>query len=102
MFNAILTKIVGSKNERDLKKMQPLVQEINEMEPGMARLSDTQLAEMTVKFRERLAGGETLDDLLPEVFAVVREASKRSLSMRHFDVQLIGGMVLHQGRISEM
>ncbi len=102
MFNAILTKIVGSKNERDLKKMQPVVQRINEMEPGMARQSDVQLAEMTVKFRERLAGGEPLEDLLPEAFAVVREASRRALSMRHFDVQLIGGMVLHQGRISEM
>ncbi len=102
MFNAILTKIVGSKNERDLKKMQPMVQRINDLEPEMARLSDVQLAELTPKFRQRLAGGETLDDLLPEAFAAAREASKRVLSMRHFDVQLIGGMVLHQGRISEM
>ncbi len=102
MFNAILTKIMGSKNERDLKKMQPLVHRINELEPEMIRLTDVQLAEMTVKFRQRVAGGESLDDLLPEAFAVVRESSNRVMNMRHFDVQLIGGMVLHQGRISEM
>ncbi|MDD1750728.1 MAG: hypothetical protein LUO89_12750, partial [Methanothrix sp.] len=102
MFNAILTKIVGSKNERDLKRLGPLVQRINELEPEMQRLSDVQLAGLTPKFRERLAGGEALDDLIPEAFAAVREASRRVVSMRHFDVQLIGGMVLHQGKISEM
>jgi preprotein translocase subunit SecA len=102
MINAILTKIVGSKNERDLKKMRPIVERINEIEPELVRLSDVQLAEKTPKLRQRLAGGETLDDVLPEAFAVVREASKRVLSMRHFDVQLIGGMVLHQGKIAEM
>jgi preprotein translocase subunit SecA len=102
MFNSILTKIVGSKNERDLKKMRPTVERINGLEPEFVRMSDVQLAEMTSKLRQRLAGGETLDDVLPEAFAVVREASKRVLSMRHFDVQLIGGMVLHQGKIAEM
>ena len=102
MINAILTKIVGSKNERDLKKMRPIVERINELEPELVRLSDIQLAEMTSKLRQRVAGGETLDDILPDAFAVVREASKRVLSMRHFDVQLIGGMVLHQGKIAEM
>ena len=102
MFNAILTKIVGSKNERDLKKIVPVVQRINELEPQMAGLSDLQLPELTDKFRQRLADGETLDDLLPEAFAAVREASKRVLYMRHFDVQLIGGMVLHHGKIAEM
>jgi preprotein translocase subunit SecA len=102
MFNTILTKIVGSKNDRDLKKMAPLVQRINELEPEMQRLSDVQLPELTVKFRQRLDSGELLDDLLPEAFAAVREAGRRVLSMRHFDVQLIGGMVLHQGKISEM
>jgi preprotein translocase subunit SecA len=102
MFNAILTKIVGSKNERDLKRMGPVVQQINELESGMARLSDTQLAELTPKFRERLAGGEALDDILPDAFAAAREVAKRTLNMRHFDVQLIGGIVLHQGRIAEM
>ncbi len=102
MFNTILTKIVGSKNERDLKKLAPQVQRINELEPEVQRLSDTQLAELTSKFRQRLAAGESLDDILPEAFAAVREAGRRTLWMRHFDVQLIGGMVLHQGKISEM
>jgi preprotein translocase subunit SecA len=102
MFNAIVTKIVGSKNERDLKKMAPLVQTINSLEPEMQRLSDVQLAELTPKFRQRLADGESLDDILPEAFAAVREAGRRTLAMRHFDVQLIGGIVLHQGKIAEM
>ncbi len=102
MIGAILTKIVGSKNERDLKRISPIVQRINELEPDRARLSDAQLAELTPKFRERIANGEALDDLLPEAFATVREVSKRVLNMRHFDVQLIGGVVLHWGRISEM
>jgi preprotein translocase subunit SecA len=102
MFNAILTKIFPTKHDRDLKKMAPVVQRINELEPAMQRLNDLQLAELTVKFRSRLADGETLDDILPEAFAAVREASRRVLSMRHFDMQLIGGMVLHQGKISEM
>jgi preprotein translocase subunit SecA len=102
MFNAILTKIVGSKNERDLKRMAPIVQRINELEREVSRLSDLELKGRTPKFKERLAAGETLDDLLPEAFATIREASKRTLGMRHFDVQMIGGMVLHQGKISEM
>src|SRR5512139_2243768 len=102
MFGAILTKIVGSKNDRDLKQITPIVQRINDLEPEMARRSDAELAELTPKFRERLAAGETLDDLLPEAFAAVREVGKRVLNMRHFDVQLIGGVVLHRGRIAEM
>ncbi len=102
MFNAILTKIVGSKNERDIKKMHPVIQRINELETEMSRLSDVQLAELTPKFRQRIADGESVDDVLPEAFAAVREVSKRVLLMRHYDVQLIGGMVLHQGKISEM
>ena len=102
MFSTILTKIVGSKNERDLKQIAPLVERINELEPEMARRSDAELAELTPKFRERLANGETLDDILPEAFAAVRETGKRVLSMRHFDVQLIGGAILHKGRIAEM
>jgi preprotein translocase subunit SecA len=102
MFSKILTKIVGSKNDRDLKQIAPLVQRINELEPEMVRLTDAQLAELTPKFRERLAKGETLDDILPESFAAVREVSKRTLNMRHFDVQLIGGAILHSGRIAEM
>jgi preprotein translocase subunit SecA len=102
MFNAIVTKIVGSKNERDLNRMAPAVQSINALEPEMQRLSDVQLAELAPKFRQRLADGESLDDILPEAFAAVREAGRRTLAMRHFDMQLIGGIVLHQGKIAEM
>jgi preprotein translocase subunit SecA len=102
MFSAILTKIFGSKNERDLKLIAPIIQRINALEPEMARRSDAQLAELTPKYRERITNGESLDDLLPEAFATAREVSKRILNMRHFDVQLIGGIILHQGRISEM
>jgi preprotein translocase subunit SecA len=102
MFNAILKKIFGSKNERELKKLGPLVDLINALEPKMAALSDQALAGQTVLFRERLEKGESLDALLPEAFAAVREASRRTLGMRHFDVQLVGGIVLHQGKIAEM
>ena len=102
MVGNILTKIFGSKNERDLKRMQPLVEQIGSFEPELMRLSDEALAAKTVEFRQRFAQGASLDALLPEAFAVVREAGKRVLGMRHFDVQLIGGMVLHQGKIAEM
>ena len=102
MFSSILTKIVGSKNDRDLKEIAPIVGRINELEPEMAARSDGELRELTPRFRERLAAGETLDDLLPEAFAAVREVSKRTLAMRHFDVQLVGGVVLHRGKIAEM
>jgi preprotein translocase subunit SecA len=102
MINTIITKIIGSKNERDLKKIEPTVQRINELETEIGRLSDLELAETTPKFRQRLTEGETVDDVLPEAFAVVREAAKRVLAMRHYDVQLVGGMVLHQGKIAEM
>jgi preprotein translocase subunit SecA len=102
MINALLKKIVGSKNERELKRMRPSVERINSLETAMIALSDEELAAKTIEFRERLDKGEILDDLLPEAFAVVREAGKRVLGMRHFDVQLIGGMVLHEGKISEM
>src|SRR5690349_14189675 len=102
MFNKILTKIFGSANERKLKQLWPIVTRINEYEPEVSRLTDEQLRAKTVEFRERLDQGETLDDILPEAFAVVREASKRSTGMRHFDVQLIGGMILHGGSIAEM
>jgi len=89
-------------NARDIKKYQKKVDRINEIEPEMQRLADDALRDKTLEFRERLANGETLDDLLPEAFAVVREAAKRVLGQRHYDVQLIGGMVLHDGRIAEM
>ena len=102
MLNLALKKIFGSKNDRELKKIQPLVPQINSFESALQSIEDDQLKNKTVGFRERLAQGATLNDLLPEVFAVVREASKRALGMRHFDVQMIGGIVLHQGKIAEM
>jgi len=102
MLSALIKKIIGSKNERELKRLWPLVKRINALEPEMAGLGDDQLRNKTFEFKERLGRGETLDAILPEAFAVCREAGKRTLGMRHFDVQLIGGMVLHQGKIAEM
>jgi len=102
MFFDWLTKIFGSKNERELKKLWPVVDQINAFEPSMKALSDDDLKAQTLRFKERIEKGETLDELLPEAFAAVREASVRTLKMRHFDAQLIGGMVLHQGKIAEM
>ncbi|GLI33826.1 preprotein translocase subunit SecA [Desulforhabdus amnigena] len=102
MINALLKKIFGSQNDRNLKRIAPLVDEINLLEPGIRRLSDDGLKAKTPEFRQRLENGETLDDLLPEAFAVVREASIRTLGMRPFDAQMIGGIVLHQGKIAEM
>jgi len=101
MISTILAKIIGSRNDRELKKLQPIVQAINALEPEISALSDADLSRKTVEFRERLAQGAALDDLLPEAFAVVREAAKRTLNMRHYDVQLMAGVVLHQGKISE-
>ncbi|UCD34234.1 MAG: preprotein translocase subunit SecA, partial [Nitrospiraceae bacterium] len=97
-----LTKIIGTKNERELKKLWQMVDDINGLEAAAAALNDSELQAKTAEFRVRLAGGESLDDILPEAFAVVREASRRILSMRHFDVQIIGGLVLHRGTIAEM
>jgi preprotein translocase subunit SecA len=102
MVMSLLTKVFGSKNERELKKLQPAVDRINALEPAMQAMSDAELRAQTGRFKERVERGEALDDLLPEAFAAVREASVRTLKMRHFDVQLIGGMVLHQGKIAEM
>ncbi len=102
MINAVLKKVFGSKNERELKRIQPIVERINSFEPDIKRLADAELAAFTPKFKERLSAGETFDDILPEAFAVVREAARRRLNMRHFDVQLLGGIVLHEGKISEM
>ncbi|MEI7817786.1 MAG: DEAD/DEAH box helicase, partial [Desulfuromonadales bacterium] len=102
MFSSLLKKFIGSKNERELKKMWPIVAKINALETSISALSDEQLTSKTCEFKERCANGESLDSLLPEAFAVCREASKRVLGMRHFDVQLIGGMVLHSGKIAEM
>ena len=98
----VINKLFGSRNDRQLKRMSKVVARINALEPDFKALSDEALRAKTEEFRKRLADGETLDDLLPEAFAAVREAAWRSLQMRHFDVQLIGGMVLHQGQIAEM
>jgi len=97
-----LAKVFGSNNDRILKTLQPIVDEINALEPQMQQLSDQDMTQKTIEFKERIKKGETLDDLLPEAFALVRETSVRSLGMRHYDVQLIGGIALHQGCIAEM
>lgn len=102
MVTSLLTKVFGSKNERELKKIKPIVEKINALEPQMQDMSDEALKAQTPLFKKRLENGESLDDMLPEAFATVREASIRTLKMRHFDVQLIGGVVLHQGKIAEM
>ena len=102
MFFDFLTKIFGSSNDRQLKKLMPIVDQINALEGEMKAMDDVRLKSQTPKLKERLARGDTLDDILPEAFATVREASVRTLKMRHFDAQLIGGIVLHQGRIAEM
>lgn len=102
MITAILAKIFGTKNARELKCLEPIVEQINALEPSMEKLSDEELSNKTGEFKEQLCQGKTLDDILPEAFAVVREASKRKLGQRHYDVQLIGGIALHQGKIAEM
>ncbi|MBR9873857.1 MAG: preprotein translocase subunit SecA [Vibrionaceae bacterium] len=102
MITKLLTKVIGSRNDRTLRRLRKIVKEINNYEPTFEALSDEELKAKTVEFRERLDKGETLDQLLPEAFATVREASKRVYGMRHFDVQLIGGMVLNAGQIAEM
>ena len=102
MINSLLTRVFGSRNERQLRQLNRIVAKINALEPEIQTLSDDQLKAKTAEFRERVAGGEALDKVLPEAFAVCREASKRVMGMRHYDVQLIGGMVLHLGRIAEM
>ena len=99
---SILNKIFKSYSEKEVKRVKPIVEKINSLEPKMEKLSDTELVAKTDYFKKQLKEGKTLDDILPEAFAVVREASKRVLGMRHFDVQLIGGIILHQGRIAEM
>src|SRR5712675_326299 len=102
MIQKLLAAIFGTQNDRELKKLRPLVAQINALEPSIQPLSDGQLRAKTAEFKERLAKGETLDGLLPEAFAVVREVGRRVLNMRHFDVQLLGGATLHKGKISEM
>jgi preprotein translocase subunit SecA len=102
MLKSILGVIFGSQNERDIKAVKPIVEKVNSFEPSIKELTDDELKNKTVEFRERLLKGETLDDVLPEAFACVREASVRTIGLRHFDVQIIGGYILHKGKIAEM
>ncbi len=102
MIGKVLTKVFGTKHDREIKKIRPIVQQINALEPEIEKLTDDELKAKTPYFKEKIERGASLDELLPEAFAVVRETSKRVLGMRHFDVQLIGGVVLHQGKIAEM
>jgi preprotein translocase subunit SecA len=102
MIKEIIGAIFGSQNERDIKKIRPIVDKINSLEPSIKELSDEQLKNKTLEFKDRLSKGEKLDSLLPEAFACVREASRRTIGLRHFDVQLIGGYILHKGKIAEM
>ena len=102
MLTQVLNIIFGSKNDREIKALRPIVERINGLESSLTPLSDQALAEKTQEFKKRLEAGETLEDILPEAFAVCREMSRRRLNMRHFDVQLIGGMILNKGRIAEM
>src|SRR5688572_19542939 len=102
MIDAVLAKIFGTKHEREMKALRPIVAAMNDLEPRMQSLSDDELAAKTPEFKQRFENGESLDDLLPEAFAVVREAGRRVLNMRHYDVQLIGGVTLHRGKIAEM
>jgi len=98
----LIKKIIGDTNERELKRLSKITETVNRLEETMVKLSDAELKNKTVEFKERLQNGSSLDDLIPEAFAVVRETAKRVLGLRHFDVQIVGGMVLHEGRIAEM
>ena len=102
MITAVVKKVFGSKNDRELKRMRKVVAKVNALEEGLTTLDDASLAAKTSEFKQRLSSGETLDQILPEAFAVCREASRRVMGMRHFDVQLIGGISLHEGTIAEM
>ncbi|PWU17112.1 MAG: preprotein translocase subunit SecA [Bdellovibrio sp.] len=102
MIQTVLKAVFGTKHEREMKRLRPLIQQINELEAGISALSDDELKAKTPSFKERVSKGESLDDIMPEAFAVCREASRRVLGMRHYDVQLIGGIILHRGQIAEM
>ncbi|MBP1699217.1 MAG: protein translocase subunit secA, partial [Deltaproteobacteria bacterium] len=102
MIGSLIKKIVGSKNERELKRIRPMIERINALEPQVRPLTDDQLRTKTSELKERIDRGESLEETLPEAFAVVREAARRTLGERHYDVQLVGGIVLHEGKISEM
>ncbi len=100
MFGNLGKKIFGSSNERELNKLRPIVQKVNDLENKMSSLNQDQLINKTSEFKERIGNGENLESILPEAFSVVREAAKRTLNQRHFDVQLVGGIVLHEGKIA--
>jgi preprotein translocase subunit SecA len=102
MFGAIIRKFIGSKNEREMKRLSLTMHEVNDLEASVSKMTDAQLAARTPYFRERLAEGAALEDIMPEAFAVVREAARRTVNMRPFDVQILGGLVLHEGKIAEM
>ncbi|HEV8631077.1 MAG TPA: preprotein translocase subunit SecA, partial [Thermoanaerobaculia bacterium] len=102
MIHKVLTKVFGTKGDRDVREMQPIVAAVNAVEPEMEAKSDEQLRAVTLELKEQLAAGATLDDILPRAFAAAREAARRTLGMRPFDVQLMGGIVLHRGKIAEM
>src|SRR3989339_590644 len=102
MINYIFKKLFGTKSERDIKKIFPFIEKINSFEETIKKLSDDALKLKTEEFKNRISKGETLEDILPEAFAVVRESSKRTIGLRHFDAQLLGGIILHQGKIAEM
>ena len=102
MLNKLITKFIGSRNERLVKKMSRSISRINDLEPSIKGLSDEEIKAKTAELRSRHQDGESLDALLPEAFALVREASQRTLGLRHYDVQMVGGMVLHRGLIAEM
>src|SRR4030065_307157 len=102
MLGNIFKKILGTKNEREIKRLDETVDRINAFEPSISSLTDSALRQKTDEFRSALSAGKTIDDILPEAFAVVREASKSTIGLRHYDVQLIGGMILHEGTIAEM
>ena len=99
---SLVSKIFGTHSERELKRIEPIVNKIESLRPEMQSLTDEELRGKTEEFKKRLQNGETQDDLLPEAYAVVREGAKRSLNMEHYRVQLIGGIILHQGRVAEM
>ena len=102
MLRELFGKVVGQSDQREIARLQKMVEHINALEPAFESLDDARLRAKTDEFRERLAHGETLDDILVDAFAAVREAAKRTIAMRHYDVQLIGGVILHQGKIAEM
>jgi len=102
MFGWILKKIIGSQNERQLKQSKPLLEKVNSLEPEVQKLSNSELRNKTDEFKRRISSGETLNDILPEAFSIVREVAKRTINMRHFDVQIVGGIILHEGKIAEM